>query len=177
MLKRSTRGKGRITPRVPYYPYMHTHTRPYLKRMYIGWTTRHFFIMFCLRHVLFLSLFFFLSMALTDDHGTHRFYDVSRYSQPRPHYAFPWLLDKLRWTQAIVTAVSHFLVKNRVMILTIGQHTPTKNFQEYPRETWSQVASLPVSIRLLIIRCFNDLWSIQHHYFGLRNRRKFYVCL
>ena len=144
------------------------------------------FFMFCLRHVLFLAGFvlfcvfvyvFFLSIRITDDHGTHRFYDVSRYSQPRLHYAFPWLLDKLRWTQAIVTAVSHFLVKNRVRILTIAQHTPTKNFQEYPRETWSQVASLPVSIRLLLIRCFNDLWSFQHHYFGLRNRCKFYVCL
>ena len=34
----------------------------------------------------------------------HRFYDVSRYppSQPRPHCAFPWILDKLRWTKAIV---------------------------------------------------------------------------
>ena len=71
-------------------------------------------------------------MRLTDEHGTHRFYDVSRYSQPRPHGAFPWLLDKLRWTQAIVTAVSHFLVQNRVRILRIGQYTATKNFQEYP---------------------------------------------
>ena len=82
-------------------------------------------------------------MTLTDDHGTHRFYDVSRYSQPRPHYAFPWLLDKLRWTQAIVTAVSHFLVKKRVRILTIGPPGDLKPG--------------PVSIRLLIIRCFNDL--------------------
>ena len=53
-------------------------------------------------------------------------------SHPRPHCAFPWLLDKLRSTQAIVTAVSHFLVLDRVRILRIGQHTPTKNFKEYP---------------------------------------------
>ena len=63
-----------------------------------------------------------------------RFYDVSRYppSQPRPHCAFPLILDKLRWTQAIVTAVSHFLVQNRVRILRTGQHTPTRST---PRET------------------------------------------
>ena len=109
--------------------------------------------MICLRHVLFLSvvvvvvfLFLFLSMSITEEHGTHRFYDVSKYSQLRP-----WLLDKLRWTQAIVTALSHFLVLNRVRILRIGQHIPTKNFQEYPPETWSLVASFPVSIHLLIM--------------------------
>ena len=93
-------------------------------------------------------------MRITDKHGTHGFYDVSRYppSHPRPHCAFPWLLDKLRWTKAIVTAVSHFLAQNRVRILRTGQHNPTKNFQEYPPppphspETWSPVASLPVSI-------------------------------
>ena len=73
-------------------------------------------------------------MMITDTHGTHGFYDVSRYppSHPRPHCAFPWLLDKLRWTKAIVTAVSHFLALNRVRILRTGQHNPTKNFQEYP---------------------------------------------
>ena len=77
--------------------------------------------------------FSFLSIRITDKHGTHEFYDVSRYppSQPRPHCAFPRLLDKLRWTKAIVTAVSHFLVQNRLRILRTGQHNPTKNFQEY----------------------------------------------
>ena len=46
---------------------------------------------------------------------------------PRPHCAFPWILDKLRLTQAIVTAVSHFLVQNEVRILRTGQHTPTRS--------------------------------------------------
>ena len=135
MFKRCAQEKDRVTLCAPYYPYMHTLMRSFLNRMYIGWTTRHFFIMFCLTHVLFLPVsFFFLSMRLTDEHGTHRFYDISRYppSQPGPLCTFPWLLDKLRWTQAIVTAVSHFLVQNRVRILRTGQHTPTKNFQEYP---------------------------------------------
>ena len=36
MLNRSARGKDRVTPRAPCYPYMHTLTRPYLNRMYIG---------------------------------------------------------------------------------------------------------------------------------------------
>ena len=58
MLKRPARGKDRVSPRALYYPYMHTHTRPYLNRMYIGSTTRRFFITFCLRHVLFMSVFF-----------------------------------------------------------------------------------------------------------------------
>ena len=40
-------------------------------------------------------------------------YMMSRDSQPRPHCTFPWILDKMRWTQAIVTAVSHFLVQSR----------------------------------------------------------------
>ena len=73
-------------------------------------------------------------MRIPDKHGTHEFYDVSRYPscQARPHYAFPWLLDKLRWTKAIVNAVSHFLVQNRVRTLETGQHNPTKNFQQYP---------------------------------------------
>ena len=73
-------------------------------------------------------------MRITDKHESHGFYNVSRYppSHPRPHCAFPWLLDKLRWTKAIVTAVSHFLVQNRVRIFRTGQHNPTKNFQEYP---------------------------------------------
>ena len=57
---------------------------------------------------------------------------MSRDSQPRPHCTFPWILDKMRWTQAIVTAVSHFLVQSRVRILRIGQYNLTKNFQEYP---------------------------------------------
>ena len=57
---------------------------------------------------------------------------MSRDSQPRPHCTFPWILDKMRWTQATVTAVSHFLVQSRVRILRIGQYNPTKNFQEYP---------------------------------------------
>ena len=54
-----------------------------------------FIIIFCVRHVRFLAVF--LSMRITDEHGTHRFYDVSRYppSQPRPHCAFPWLLDEI----------------------------------------------------------------------------------
>ena len=56
---------------------------------------------------------------------------------------------KLRWTQAIIAAVSHFLIQNRVRILIIGQHTPTKNFQEYSLGDLSLVASLPVSIHLL----------------------------
>ena len=99
----------------------------------------------------------FILMRITDEHGTHRFYDVLRYppSQPRLHCAFPWILVKLRWTQAIVTAVSHFLVQNRVRILRTGQHTPTRGT---PRETSNLVASLPVSTHLLIIRCFNALW-------------------
>ena len=58
--------------------------------------------------------------------------EIPSMTQPRPHCAFPWLLDKLRWTQAMVTAVSHFLVQNRVRILRTEQQTPTKNFQEYP---------------------------------------------
>ena len=126
---------------------MPTLTHPYLNRMNIGWTTRHFFLFFA-QDTYFFCLFFFLSMRITEKHGTHGFYDVSRYPpfQPRPHLAFSWLLDKLRWTKAIVTAVSHFLVQNRVRILKTGQHNSTKNFQEYPRETWSLVASLPVSI-------------------------------
>ena len=79
----------------------------------------------------------FILMSITDEHGTHRFYDVSRYppSQPRLHCAFPWILDKLRWTQAIVTAVSHFLVQNRVRILRTGQHTPTRSTPGRP-QTW-----------------------------------------
>ena len=99
----------------------------------------------------------FILMRITDEHGTHRFYDVLRYppSQPRLHCAFPWILVKLRWTQAIVTAVSHFLVQNRVRILRTGQHTPTRST---PRETSNLVASLPLSTHLLIIRCFNALW-------------------
>ena len=72
-----------------------------------------------------------------------RFYDVSRYSQPRPHCAFSWLLDKLRQAQAIVTAVSHFLVLDRVRILRIGQHTPNKNFQEYPPRYLKPGSKLP----------------------------------
>ena len=73
-------------------------------------------------------------MRITDEHGTHRFYEVLRYppSQPRPHCTFPWILDKLRWTQAIVTAVSHFVVQNRVRILRTGQQTRTRST---PRET------------------------------------------
>ena len=49
-------------------------------------------------------------MKITDKHESHGFYDVWRYppSQPRPHCAFPWLLDKLRWTKVIVTDVSHY---------------------------------------------------------------------
>ena len=47
----------------------------------------------------------------------------------RPHCAFPWLLDNLRWTQAMVTAVSHYLVQNSVRILRTEQHNPKK---EYP---------------------------------------------
>ena len=49
MLNKSARGKDRVTLRAPYYPYMHTLTRPYLNRKYVG---EHF----CLRHVLFLSV-------------------------------------------------------------------------------------------------------------------------
>ena len=73
-------------------------------------------------------------MRIADEYETHRFYDVSRYppSQPRPYCAIPWILDKLRWAQAMVTAVSHFLVQNRVRILRTGQHTPTRST---PRET------------------------------------------
>ena len=113
-------------------------------------------------------------MRITDEHGTHGFYDVSRYppSQPLPHCAFPWLLDKLRWTQAIVTAGSHYLVQNRVRILRTGQHTPTSST---PRETWSLVASLPVSTHLLMIRCFNALWSFQHHLFWIK--KNLILCL
>ena len=114
-------------------------------------------------------------------HYSHGFYNVSRYppSHPRPHCAFPWLLDKLRWTKAIVTAVSHFLVQNRVRILRTGQHNPTKNFQEHPPgdlKPGSKFTCQQMSIHLLIIRCFNNLWSFQHHHFALRNRWKFYVC-
>ena len=58
--------------------------------------------------------------------------EIPSMTQPPPHCAFPWLLDKLRWAQTMATAASHFLVQNRVMILRTGQHTPTKNFQEYP---------------------------------------------
>ena len=134
----------RVTPRAPYYPYTHILTRPL---MYIGWTTSHFVIMFCLRDVLFLSVFCFvlfdcLFVCLfvlineanwwTWDSQIRWCLEIPSMTQPRPHCAFPWLLDKLRWTQAMVTAASHFLVQNRVRILRTGQHTPTKNFQEYP---------------------------------------------
>ena len=73
-------------------------------------------------------------MRITDKHGTHGFYDVSRYppSHPRPHCAFPWLLDKLRWTKAIVTALSHFLVQNRAGILRRRHHNPTRIFRSTP---------------------------------------------
>ena len=131
MLMRSAREKDRETPRAPYYPYTHTLMRPYLNRMYIGWTRRHFFYVFPKAPTFSVCFFFFyLSMRLTDEHGTHGFYDVSRYppSQPRPHCAFHWLLDKLRWTQAIIAAVSHFFWSK----MRTGQHTPTKSFQEYP---------------------------------------------
>ena len=47
MYKRSARGKDRVTLRAPHYPYQwHTLTRPYLNRMYIGWTSRHLFLFF-----------------------------------------------------------------------------------------------------------------------------------
>ena len=111
--------------------YAHTYA-PLPKSHEYKVNNKTFFLIFCLRHVHFLSVF--LSMRITEKHGTHGYYDVSRYppSQPRPHCAFPWLLDKLRWTKAIVTAVSNFLVQNRARILRTGQHNSTKNFQEYP---------------------------------------------
>ena len=113
-----------------------------------AWTTRHFVVMFCLRDVLsvcflfcfvlfdclFVCLFVLINEAnwWTWDSQIRWCLEIPSMTQPRPHCAFPWLLDKLRWTQAMVTAASHFLVQNRVRILRTGQHTPTKNFQEYP---------------------------------------------
>ena len=46
-----------------------------------------------------------------------------------PTALFPGFWMKLRWTLAIVTVVSHFLVQNKIRILRNGQHTPAKNFQ------------------------------------------------
>ena len=126
---------------------MPTLTRPYLNRMNIGRTTWHFFLFFA-QDTYFFCLFFlfFLSMKIRDKHGTHGFYDVSRYprSQPHPHYAFPWLLDKLRWTKAIVTAVI-FWSKIGLGFWEPDSKTPPRIFRSTPRETWSLVASLPVS--------------------------------
>ena len=127
---------------------MPTLTRPYLNRINIGWTTRYFFLFFA-QDTYFFCLFFFLSMKITDKHESHGFYDVSRYppSQPRPHCAFPWLLDKLRWTKVIVTDVSHFFgPKIRLGFWEPNSTTPPRIFRSTPRKTWSLVASLPVSI-------------------------------
>ena len=83
---------------------------------------------------LFVCLFVLINEAnwWTWDSQIRWCLEIPSMTQPRPHCAFPWLLDKLRWTQAMVTAASHFLVQNRVRILRTGQHTPTKIFQEYP---------------------------------------------
>ena len=53
MLNRSAREKDRVTPRVPYYPNMHTLTRPFLNRMYMY--IRRTFLP---KHVFFLSVFY-----------------------------------------------------------------------------------------------------------------------
>ena len=46
-----------------------------------------------------------------------------------PIALFPSFWMKLRWTQEIVSAVSHFLVQNKIRILRTGEHTLHKNFQ------------------------------------------------
>ena len=52
-----------------------------------------------------------------------------------PIALFPGFWMKLRWTQEIVTAVSHFLVQNKIRILRTGEPPLPRIFSSAPRET------------------------------------------
>ena len=168
----------RVTPRAPYYNYTHILTRPL---MYIGWTTSHFVIMFCLRDVLFPSVFCFvlfdcLFVLINEANWwtwDSRFDNISRYP--------PWLVlvpialfpgfwinwdGHKRWS-----LLPHiFWSKIGSGFWEPDSTPPPRIFRSTPWETWSLVASLPVSIHLLIIKCFNDLHDLYDH-------DKFCVCL
>ena len=153
-----------------------------------AWTTRHFVVMFCLRDVLsvcflfcfvlfdclFVCLFvcFLINEASwwTWDSQIRWCLEIPSMTQARPHCAFSWLLDKLRWTQAMVLLSHIFWSKIGSGFSEPDSTPPPRIFRSTPWETWSLVASLPVSIHSLIIKCFNDLHDLYDH-------DKFYVCL
>ena len=121
---------------------------------------------------LFVCLFVLINEAnwWTWDSQIRWCLEIPSMTQPRPHCAFPgfWINwdGHKRWS-----LLPHiFWSKIGSGFWEPGSTPPPRIFRSTPSETWSLVASLPVSIHLLIIKCFNDLHDLYDH-------DKFCVCL
>ena len=159
----------RVTPRAPIRIYLRVNNETFCcyvlpKRR----TFCLFFVLFCL----IVCLFVLINEASwwTWDSQIRWCLEIPSMTQARPHCAFSWLLDKLRWTQAMVLLSHIFWSKTGSGFSEPDSTLPPRIFRSTPWETWSLVASLPVSIHLLIINCFNDLHDLYDH-------DKFCVCL